>query len=208
MVPSTAEQVAIVLVMLLPGVCYQAVRERLRGLLPAEKEPGNRLVRAVAVSAVLDSVYAVVAGPWLVGFVGGGRGGVLRALAERPRQAGLAALLLVVAVPAAVALGEAWLAARRLRARYDPIPTAWDALFVDRGPCFVRIRLRSGAWLGGWYGGRSNASSYPHPADLYLESQWAMTEDGRFGARLEGTGGVYVSGTDVEVLEILERPGG
>jgi hypothetical protein len=200
--------VAIVLVMLLPGVCYQAVRERLRGLLPAEKEPGNRLVRAVAVSAVLDSVYVVVAGPWLVGLLGGGRGGLLRALAERPRQAGLTGLLLVVAVPVAVAWAEAWWTARRLRARYEPVPTAWDALFKDRGPCFVRIRLKSGAWLGGWYGGRSNASGYPHPADLYLESQWAMAEDGRFSGRLEGTGGVYVNGAEIEVLEILEPSGG
>ncbi|MGR6970229.1 hypothetical protein ACU639_11530 [Streptomyces cynarae] len=36
------------------------------GSLPAGREPGNRLVRTVAASAVLDAVYAVVAGPWLI----------------------------------------------------------------------------------------------------------------------------------------------
>jgi hypothetical protein len=62
-------------------------------------------------------------------------------------------------------------AARPLRARYEPVPTGWDALFKDLGSCYVRMRLKSGLWVGGWWGGGSHASSYPQEADMYLERQ-------------------------------------
>ncbi|WP_436841906.1 DUF6338 family protein [Streptomyces bobili] len=31
------------------------------------------------------------------------------------------------------------------------------------GPCFIRARLKSGSWVGGWYGAGSYASSHPVP---------------------------------------------
>ncbi|HEX6448057.1 MAG TPA: DUF6338 family protein [Trebonia sp.] len=54
MVPDTVQQLTIRLVLVLPGVFYQAVRERLRGASPAEREPQNRLLRAIGVSVILD----------------------------------------------------------------------------------------------------------------------------------------------------------
>jgi hypothetical protein len=213
MVPDTVQQLTILLVLVLPGVFYQAVRERLRGVLPAEREPQNRLMRAIAVGVILDGVYAVIAGPWLVRVITGGPGGsgsaggsAFGGLARHPRAAGLAALLLVVAVPAGVAWAEATWTARRLRARYDPAPTAWDALFRDRGSCFVRIRTKSGLWVGGWLGSRSAVSAYPNDADIYLQSQYRMRADGTFVARVPGSAGVYLRGADIEVIEMLEPP--
>jgi uncharacterized protein DUF6338 len=208
MVPDTVQQLTILLVLVLPGVFYQAVRERLRGVLPAEREPQNRLLRAIAVGVILDAVYAVIAGPWLVGLASGGpKGSALGGLARQPRAAGLAALLLVVAVPAGVAWAEATWTARRLRARYDPAPTAWDALFRDRGSCFVRIRTKSGLWVGGWLGSRSAVSAYPNDPDIYLQRQYTMRADGTFVTRVPGSAGVYVRGADIEVIEMLEPPG-
>ncbi|PWS40280.1 hypothetical protein DKT74_33775, partial [Streptomyces sp. ZEA17I] len=72
MVPGTVEQLTILLILVLPGVFYQAVRERLRGALASEQEPQNRLVRALAAGALLDTLYAVAAGPWLVRLLAGG----------------------------------------------------------------------------------------------------------------------------------------
>jgi hypothetical protein len=196
----------IVLVLVLPGVFYQTVRERLRGQLPAEQEPQNRLARALAVGALLDAVYAVVAGPWLVRRLTGGGRGPVAGLAAHPRESGLAALLFVVLVPSLVAWGEAVLTARRLRARYDPVPTAWDALFRDRSSCFVRARLKSGLWVGGWLGSRSAVATYPQEPDLYLQAQYRMGPDGEFLDRVEQTGGVYLRAADIEVLEIVQPP--
>ncbi|MFD6797487.1 DUF6338 family protein [Streptomyces cyaneofuscatus] len=208
MVPGTVGQLAILLVLVLPGVFYQAVRERLRGALASEQEPQNRLVRAIAASALLDTLYAVVAGPWLVRLLAGGGEGPVAGVLRQPRQAGLAALLLIVVVPSALAWAEAAWGSRRAVARYEPTPTAWDALFTGRGSCFVRVRLRSGLWVGGWLGSRSAVSAYPQPGDLYLQAQYRMGPDGSFLGRMPGTGGVYVRAADVEVLELLLPPAG
>lgn len=207
MLPDTVQQLTILLVLVLPGVFYQAVRERLRGALPAEQDPQNRIVRAIAVGVILDGLYAVIAGPWLVHVIAGGPGqSVLGGITSQPRAAGLAALLLIVAVPSLVAWAEATVGARRLRARYEPLPAGWDALFQDLGSCFVRMRLRSGLWVGGWWGRGSHASGYPQEADIYLERQATMRPDGSFSGWVARSGGVYVRGADVEVLEILKRP--
>jgi hypothetical protein len=77
-------------------------------------------------------------------------------------------------------------------------------LFRARVTGFVRARLKSGVWVGGWYGSHSYASTYPNPADLYLESAYQMGSDGSFGPRVQRTGGLYLRMDDVEVLEFLE----
>ncbi|MFE7806064.1 DUF6338 family protein [Streptomyces sp. NPDC057430] len=200
------QQLTILLVLVLPGVFYQAVREHLRGAVAAEQEPQNRIVRAIAAGALLDAVYAVAAGPWLVRLLTeDGRGPVAGMLA-RPRETGLAALLLVVAVPSGIAWAEAVRDRRRRRARYEPTPTAWDALFRDRGSCFVRARLKNGLWVGGWLGSGSAVSAYPQPGDLYLQSQYRMAPDGTFLGKVPDTGGVYLRAADIDVLEVLLPP--
>ncbi|MEV4433040.1 DUF6338 family protein [Streptomyces sp. NPDC049555] len=199
-------QLAILLVLVLPGVFHQAVRERLRGTIASEQEPQNRLLRALAAGALLDALYAVAAGPWLVELLSGNGDGPLAGALRHPRRAGLAALVLVVAVPSAAAWAEAAWRRRRARARYEPTPTAWDALFHDRGSCFVRVRLKNGLWVGGWLGSRSAVSAYPQQGDLYLQAQYRMGPDGRFLERVPGTAGVYVRAADVDVLELLHPP--
>ncbi|GAA2717019.1 MULTISPECIES: DUF6338 family protein [Streptomyces] len=206
MVPGTVEQLAILLVLVLPGVFHQAVRERLRGTSASEQEPQNRLLRALAAGALLDALYAVAAGPWLVELLAGHGDGPLAGALRHPRRAGLAALVLVVAVPSAAAWAETAWRRRRARARYEPTPTAWDALFHDRGSCFVRVRLKSGLWVGGWLGPWSAVSAYPQQGDLYLQAQYRMGPDGRFLERVPGTAGVYVRAADVDVLELLLPP--
>ncbi|MFK0294072.1 DUF6338 family protein [Streptomyces sp. NPDC090442] len=199
-------QLTTLLVLVLPGVFYQAVRERLLGSVAAEQEPQNRLVRAVAVGALLDALYALTIGPWLVDVLAGGGHGPVAGVLAHPRRAGTAALLLIVAVPSAAAWAESAWRSRRAVATYDPTPTAWDALFHDRGSCFVRVRLKSGLWVGGWLGSRSAVSAYPQSGDLYLQAQYRMGADGRFLGRIPATGGVYVRAADVEVLEVLLPP--
>ncbi|MGP3989852.1 DUF6338 family protein [Streptomyces sp. 3N207] len=206
MVPGTVQQLTILLILVLPGVFYQAVRERLRGALAGEQEPQNRLVRAIAAGALLDALYAVAAGPWLVRLLAGGGDGPIAGVLGQPRRAGLAALLLIVAVPSGLAWVEAVWRRRHARARYEPMPTAWDALFHDRGSCFIRVRLKSGLWVAGWLGSRSAVSAYPQQGDLYLQAQYRVGSDGRFLGKVPGTAGVYVRASDVEVLEVLLPP--
>ncbi|MGW4383860.1 DUF6338 family protein [Kitasatospora sp. NPDC004531] len=203
------QQLAVLVALVLPGIFYQAVSDRLRGPRASEQEPQNRALRAIAISGLLDALYAVVAGPWLARLLNGGggdEGGPLAGVLKHPRQAGLAVLLLVVVVPSALAWAAAAVRSRRERAHYEPTPTAWDFLFADREPCFVRIRLKGGLWVGGWLGSRSAVSAFPQPQDIYLESQWRLDGDGAFLARVAGSTGVYVKGSEIEVLELLAAP--
>ena len=75
--PTTVAQVVIVLILVLPGVTYQFVRERARGLAPGHRDLGERVLRAVTAGIVLDTVYVLLAGPWLVHLVYDRRNGWL-----------------------------------------------------------------------------------------------------------------------------------
>ena len=202
--PSTTQQLVILLLFVLPGTVYQAVLDQLRGPLASEHEPGNRALRALAASAVLDSVYAVIAGPPLLDLFSPSGRGIMAGLTARPREAGFVALTLLVLVPAALAYTEFAIRHRRAVARFDSTPTAWDHLFRQCGSSYVRVRARDGTWIGGWYGSKSFASGHPQPQDLFLQAEYQMNTDGTFGERLAGTAGVYIPATDITHLEILE----
>jgi hypothetical protein len=61
--------------------------------------------------------------------------------------------------------------------------------------------------VGGWYGAKSYATSYPEPAEVYLESAWRMKSDGSFADRVTGTAGLHVRAADVDVFELIDPPG-
>lgn len=201
--PSTVVQFALLVLLVLPGVTYQFIRERRRGPVPGERDLGERVLRAIVASICLDALYAVVAGPALVRLARSPDAG-WTGFTERPRLVGAVAVLLFLAVPAVAAVAVSVVESRRRRSRFVRTPTAWDHAFADREPCFVRVRLKDGNWAGGWYGDRSYASSYPHPADLYLESARVMGADGTFGERVRGTAGLRLRAEDFDVLEFVE----
>jgi Family of unknown function (DUF6338) len=204
--PSTVLQVALLVLLVLPGITYQFLRERWRGPVPGERDLSERVLRAVAASVVLDSVYLVVAGPQLLRLVRGSRPPRWNGIAEDPRAAGLVGLALFVVVPAALAHGVTWWQRRRAVTRYRGTPTAWDQMFRASGSCFVRMRLRGGSWVGGWYGSESYATSYPQPPELFLQSAWVMRPDGSFDRPIEGSAGLHVRGSEIDVLELLRPP--
>ncbi|MFI8434023.1 DUF6338 family protein [Streptomyces sp. NPDC079020] len=210
--PSTVNQLLGLVLFLVPGMTYQFLRERWRGPVPGEAELGARILRAVTAGVALNGVYAVIAGPALVGaWRRAERAGIGGAVAERPRTAGLCALLLFLVVPAAAAAAVSYGERRRARSVYRPVPSAWDYAFgvrADSGPRYVRARLKDGTWVGGWFGERSYASGYPSEADLYLQSSYRMGTDGSFGPRVEGTDGIYLRMADVDVVELVNAPGG
>ncbi|WP_033290205.1 DUF6338 family protein [Amycolatopsis jejuensis] len=203
--PSTALQLGLLVLFVLPGITYQFLRERWRGPVPGERDLGERVLRSLAASIVLDVAYLIAAGPELVRLVRGIHGWDVSG--STLRVAGLLGLLLFVVIPAAAA-GAVTLVQRRRRrtARYLNTPTAWDWMFRDRGSCFARVRLSDGTWAGGWYGSRSYASSYPHPAELYLQTAWVMGPDGRFLRPVEGSAGLHLRASDVDLVELLDVP--
>lgn len=87
--------------------------------------------------------------------------------------------------------------ARRPWARFftgpDPAPRAWDYLFGVRPDGWIRLRLKSGVWLGGAFatrpdGTRSYAAGYPEDQDLFLaEAVGVDPETGSFVLDESGT---------------------
>jgi hypothetical protein len=203
---STVTQVALLILFVLPGVTYQFLRERWRGPIPGERDLGERVLRAIAASVVLDAVYLVVAGPELLRLARGGNSAGWDGFVQRPRLAGAAALVLFIVVPVAAAAGVSWLRQRGLKVSYQHTPTAWDYAFQSRRPCFIRARLKDGTWVGGWYGTRSYATSYPQPAELFLEAARQMYPDGSFGTRVNQTAGLHLRASDIDVLEFVDSP--
>jgi hypothetical protein len=203
--PSTVLQVVLLVLLVLPGIVYQFLRERRRGSVPGERNLAERTLRAITASILLDGLYAIVAGPQLVRLArGGGRPGGWNGFAQHPRLTGLWVLLLFVAVPAAVAFGVSWWERRKSPAAFRATPTAWDHMFRDRGSCFVRVRLKDGTWVGGWYGTRSFATSYPEARELFLQSAWRMNPDGGFLQRVTDTSGLHIRVTDGDVVELVD----
>ncbi|MGW4030703.1 DUF6338 family protein [Streptomyces sp. NPDC004838] len=208
--PSTVAQLTALLLFVLPGVTYQFLRERWRGPVTGEAQLGERILRAITASVALNGLYVVIAGPALArAWAKAERSGASALFAERPRVVALWALLLFLGVPAAVAACVSYRERRHARSTYRPAPTAWDYVFghrADRGPGFVRARLKDGTWVGGWYGSTSYASGNPHSPDLYLQWSYRMGQDGSFGALVEGSDGIYLRMEDVDILELVQAP--
>ncbi|MGI5423981.1 DUF6338 family protein [Streptomyces sp. CA-179760] len=201
--PTTFAQLAVVITAVLPGVTYQFTREHARGPSVLHTDLGERLLRALAASLVLDIAYVLVFGRVLTDRL------PLSAarwekLSASPRPAAVLALLLLIVVPAAAACAVSLWQRRGRPARYVAAPSAWDHVFAGLGPCFLRARLKSGSWVGGWYGTGSYAASHPASTyDLFLESAWRLAPDGRFLSRVDRTQGLYVRLDDIEVPEFL-----
>jgi hypothetical protein len=203
--PSTVEQLIFVVLLVLPGVTYQYMRERWRGPVPGERELGQRVLRAMTASIALDAVYAVAFGPQLARLVQGSHGWTA-SLVEHLREAGLWALLLFLVVPAAGAAAVSWLESHTKSAVTRPEPTAWDYMFGRAVRSrFVRARLQDGTWVGGWYGTQSYASGYPSSQDIYIQWAYQMNDDGSFGAPTPRSSGIYLRLDNVDVLEFIDR---
>lgn len=85
-----------------------------------------------------------------------------------------------------------------------PTPKAWDFFFSQGEPCFMLIHLKSGKYIGGLYSGKSFASSFPHPEDIYLEEVWKVDEQGKFKNKIESSKGILINREFINYIELFE----
>lgn len=76
----------------------------------------------------------------------------------------------------------------------------------------MRLKLKDGAWLGGFFGDGSYAAGYAEePQDLYLERVFAMNQDdGSFIADADGNPeelgtSLLVRWTEVQLIEVFSE---
>jgi hypothetical protein len=132
MTPSTATQLAILIMFVIPGLVYQAVRARLAGEAPQNRDTTNKILRALAASVVLVSVYLITLGPALLRIAGDTTAETRAWIAGHPREVGVLAFTLLFAAPALAALVAArrWRigeAVARVRCRWLLAPGRWPA---------------------------------------------------------------------------------
>jgi hypothetical protein len=80
----------------------------------------------------------------------------------------------------------------------------WDDVFDglrDSGGCWVRIRLKSGRWIGGILGTSARYSLYPDEEQLYLAEEIRFNDDGDAIEFMPNTKGIFVAGSEIEFLE-------
>lgn len=209
--PGSAAQLLVLLLFVVPGSVYQAVRQRLRGPAPDDLNFSTKLFRAIGVSTALMAVYLAVAGRQVLGLVASTRGGPPSwEGVERHAQAlGWLILLLLLVIPVLLGVLDYLRATRSLSLRgigYDPVPRAWDFAFRDLEPCFVRILMTEGVWLGGWFGYRSFVSNFPEPRELFIELAYQIEPDGTVGRTQPWNAGIYIRCDDIRAVEFVRRP--
>ena len=87
-----------------------------------------------------------------------------------------------------------------------PFPTAWDAFFDRREPCFLLIHLKDGSMIGGYYGPGSFAGAFPHDGDLYISVVYHLDEEGLFGEPVPDSKGVLLRKEDYDYIEVFDIP--
>lgn len=209
--PDTFQAVAVVAVALLPGALYVWAFERQAGRWGIGLS--DRLLRFVGGSALFQATAAPLM-YWMW------TDQVPNAQARTPLSWWV--WLLVVAYVTTPTLlgtvvGRGVRAERRWTALFtgpDPAPRAWDHLFGQKADGWVRLRMKSGVWLGGAYadanGRRSYAAGYPEPQDLFLAAAVELDQDtGEFAVDEDGNvplleGGILVRWEEVEHLEFID----
>lgn len=210
-IPSNLFGIFYLVFLVLPGVVWIGVRSRLRGYLAKDNEVASRILQALGVSAVLDGLYLIAFGPWLIELaMQSFNGSQLTTL--NLRWTATLALLLFVAVPAALSYlvyaewrkpnvgPQIWLP---FPGPYRSTPTAWDRVMTSKVDQYVRIRIESGRWVGGWYNGDAYFSTYPEPRDLFIARQYEVDAEGKFVKPVEDSAGFWIRIQDHYVVEWL-----
>lgn len=212
--PDSFQALAVFVIALLPGAVYVWSFERQVGSWGVGLS--DRALRFIGVSAVFQALVAPVTlwlwkTYWATGRLAGGDVPLLLWFV----------LLAYVGLP--FLSGSSVGRGTRNRAGWAqaftgpaPAPRAWDDLFSTRPDGWMRLRMKSGVWIGGAFtndqrsGLRSYAAGYPDEQDLYLaiaaevdptSGEFEVDADGETVTRESG---ILVRWGEVEYLEFLE----
>jgi hypothetical protein len=209
--PTSFEATAVLLVALVPGALYIWSFERMAGRWGIGLS--DRIFRFVGASAIIHAVLAPMS-YWLWTR----RWPSISAGDSNPLW-----LWLVAVVYVAVPLGIGTLVGLATRSRSDwtrwitgpdPAPRAWDYLFQGERDGWVRIKLKTGPWIGGAYATygdmKSYSAGYPEQQDVFLARSADLDPaTGEFQFEPDGTvrlgaGGLLVRWEEIEYLEYID----
>lgn len=219
-VPSTAIQVLVTLVLVIPGFVFQATRIRLVGRSLGDADLAGRILRAIVLSTIFALIYLFAIGPTIIS-----EESPSDLILKNPRTSAFLGLVGAFLLPAAVAalpaspriIGSAYAAtgfkntvlalAPSAWTRHDNRPAAWDVAFqtAEEG-WYVRIKHSDGTWYAGYWGPSSWASTYPDPPTLFVETEHLVDDQGVIGDEVSGSKGTVIQCGDAILIELLESP--
>jgi hypothetical protein len=204
--PGTLQGLALALIAILPGALYVWSYERQAGQWRVGSP--DRLLNFLGVSVVLHTI-AAPATFWVWRHYW--HTGDLQAASHVPWDAyGVLGLYLVVPAILGFLVGLGTRHRIRIiqRVHERTPPRAWDFLFDQPFDGWLRIKTKSGAWIGGAVTKDSWVSTHPSEGDLLLTvvsvdpttGEWTETADGKVKV-LEGSQ-VLVRWNEIEYLQV------
>lgn len=213
MAPATGTALLILAAFVLPGFITLLLRERMFAVR-GEDSQFERLLNALYYSAL---IYAIVLafGAWLglnktdiVGLYDGEK-----SLTDDLGTAAIVALALPFGI---AATGLWWRKSQKLRpwalglvgiSPAHSVDSGWNEAFSRGGAPMLRVTLKDGRVVGGYFGQGSLAGYSEHAQDLYIAERWSIdpTNDW-FLERAAGTEGLWMPRDEIASVEFYARP--
>ena len=76
---------------------------------------------------------------------------------------------------------------------HHPVGKPWDYVFSSKPPSWVKVYMKNGDIIAGFYGTKSFASSAPNAEALFLEEVWHLNDSGGFDKKKARTTGILIS---------------
>jgi|GEM_PF-4379649 len=88
-----------------------------------------------------------------------------------------------------------------------PTPRGWEFFLTQAGCFFVLFHLKNGKMVGGFYGPKSYASTYPQEPEIYVQEVWRVDETGAFVQKVTDSLGLVIRQSEWERIEFLSPYG-
>lgn len=213
MTPPTGTALLILAVFVLPGFVALLFRERMFAVR-GEDTAFERLLNALFYSAL---IYAIVLA---VGALDGLDKGDIVAFYKGEkslRQDLAAAALIALALPFAIALaGLWWRQSQRVRpfllatlniSPSHSVSSGWNEAFGRGTTPMIRVTLKDGRVVGGYFGQGSLAGYSEHAHDLFIAERWSIDpESDWFTEIAAGSEGLWIGREEIASIEFYKRP--
>ena len=121
----------------------------------------------------------------------------------------LAPILYFFVAPSLLSCLFLWIRGRKIVKKYihESSSSSWDYFFAQKEDCFIVATLKSGEKVGGYFGDKSHASSFPYNDQLYIQWTYQIDEDGSMGDEIEQSKGILINSGEYSYLEFYKTRG-
>lgn len=86
-----------------------------------------------------------------------------------------------------------------------PARSAWDFVFAQRKPSWIKVTLRDGTKIAGLYSTKSFATSASCPKEIFLQESWLLNDAHGFHRAKIKTEGILILSSEIIYLELFKN---